>query len=321
MANTTTTEVSSGIAAYYDRSLLVRAVPALVHTRFGQVRDIPKNMSEAIKFRRYGTLTAATTALTEGVTPAGSQLSVTDVTATVALYGDYVTLTDFLQMTTLDPIISETTSVLGEQAGDTLDQICRNVIIAGSTYQYASSATARTEIAAGMVLNGDEVKEAVRTLKGNNAKKITSQVNPSTGYNTSPIRAAYVGIVSEDTEYDLKADPDFVPVEEYASQTTVMEDEIGKLDEVRFVMTTNAKVYASGGAGSIDVHGTLIMGRDYYGISRISGEAMRVIVKPLGSAGSTDPLEQRSTIGWKASFVAKRLNENFAIRVEHAVSS
>ena len=65
----------------------------------------------------------------------------------------------------------------------------------------------------------------------------------------------------------------------------------------------------------------LILASEYYGISRISGEAMKNIVKPLGSAGSADALDQRSTSGWKATFVTTRLNENFCVRIEHAVSS
>ena len=123
MANTTRTQISVEIDAFYDRSLLERAVPSLVHNRFAQVRDIPKNGgSSLIKFRRYGSLTATTTALSEGVTPSGSQLSVTDVTATVLQYGDYVTLTDKVLMETYDPILTETAEILGEQAGDSLDQ-------------------------------------------------------------------------------------------------------------------------------------------------------------------------------------------------------
>lgn len=321
MANTTLTQVSSAVNNFYSRSLLKAARPLLVHTRWAQVKDIPKNNSEAIKFRRYSLLTANTTALSEGVTPSGTQLSITDVSATVAQYGDYVTLTDFLQMTTLDPVLTETADLLGQQAGNSLDQIARDVIIAGSTVQYASTAAARTDITASMKLTRQEIREAVRTLQGNDAMKVTRMVNPSNGFNTSPINAAYIGIITENTLYDLKNETGWVPVEEYASQKDVMEGEVGKMDEVRFVMTTNAKIFSAGGAGSADVHGTLIMGQDYYGISRISGHAMENIVTPLGSAGSADPLKQRSTSGWKATFVAKRLNENFAVRIEHGVSA
>ena len=187
--------------------------------------------------------------------------------------------------------------------------------------QYASSATTRATVTSSMKLTRAEVREAVRTLQSNDAKPITRMVNPSTGFNSSPIGAAYIGIITENTLFDLKNETGWVPVEEYASQSGVTEGEVGKMDNVRFVMTTNGKIASSAGSGSIDEHLTLIMGQDYYGISRISGAAMQNIVKPLGSAGTADPLDQRSTSGWKASFVAKVLNENFAVRIEHAVSS
>ena len=292
----------------------------LVHLKWAQVRDLPKHGSAVIKFRRYSLLTANTTALSEGVTPSGKQLAITDVTATVAQYGDFVTLTDFLQMTTLDPLLTETADLLGQQAGNSLDQICRDVIIAGTTVQYASTATTRATVTSSMKLNRAEIREAVRTLQNNDAMKLTRQVNPATGFNSSPLAACFVGIVTENTLFDLKNETGWIPVQEYASQAGVMEGEVGALDDVRFVMTTNARIFAAAGSGSIDVHGTLILAAEYYAISRISGEALKNIVKPLGSAGTADPLDQRSTSGWKATFVATRLNENFAVRIEHAVS-
>lgn len=293
----------------------------LVHTRWAQTKDIPKGNTDTIKFRRYSLLSAATTALTEGVTPTGSDLSVTDVTGTVAQYGDYVTLTDWVQLTTPDPLLTETADILGQQAGNTIDQLTRDVMVAGSTIQYAGNATARNEITSTMKITRDGIREAVRTLQGNDARKITKMVNPTTGFNTSPLNACFVGIVSENSLFDLKKVEGWVPVEEYASQGSTMEGEVGKVDDVRFVMTTNAKVFASAGSGSIDVHATMILAADYYGTTAISGAAMKNIIKPLGSAGTADPLEQRSTSGWKATHVTIRLNENFAVRYEHAVSS
>ena len=321
MADTTTSIVTAAVNNFYDRSMLKAARPLLVHLRWAQVKDLPKNNSAVIKFRRYSLLSANTTALTEGVTPSGTVLAITDVTATVAQYGDYVTLTDFLQLTTLDPILTETADILGQQAGNSLDQLCRDVIVAGSTVQYASTASSRGTVTASMKLTRQEIREAVRTLQNNDAMKITRMVNPSTGFNTSPLAAGYVGIITENTLYDLKNETGWIPVQEYASQSGIMEGEVGAIDDVRFVMTTNAKIFTSAGSGSIDVHGTMILAAEYYGISRISGAAMKNIVKPLGSAGTADPLDQRSTSGWKATFVATRLNENFAVRVEHAVSS
>lgn len=223
-----------------------------------------------------------------------------------------------MQFSTLDPILTEQADVLGQQAGNSLDQICRDVLVAGTTVQYASSATTTNTVSASMTLTRAEVREAVRTLQGNNAAKITRMVNPSTGFNTSPLNAAYIGIISHNTLYDLKDEAGFIPVEEYANQSNVMEGEVGAMDDVRFVMTTNASTVS----GSLTtVHRTMILAQNYYGITQISGEAMKNIVKPLGSAGTADPLDQRSTSGWKATFVAIRLNENFAVRIEHGVSA
>lgn len=319
--NTTTTQVTAAVNYFYDRTMLKAARPLLLHLNWAQVRNIPRNNTMAIKFRRYTLLSANTTALTEGVTPSGTQLAITDVTGTVSQYGDYVTLTDVLQFSTLDPVLTETADLLGQQSGNSLDQICRDIVIAGTTVQYATGVAGRTSITSSMKINRTEIRKAVRTLQGNNAKKITKMVDPTDGFNTSPINAAYVGIISQNTLYDLKTEVGWVPVEEYSSQGDVMDGEVGKLDDVRFIMTTNAKVFSSGGAGSIDVHGTLILAQDYYAISAVAGEAMKNIIKPLGSAGSADPLDQRATSGWKASFTAIRLNENFALRLEHAVSS
>lgn len=321
MANTTTAEVTPAVNYFYDRRMLQKAMPLLVHLKWAQVRDIPKGSGKSIRFRRYSLLSTATTALTEGVTPAGSQLSITNVNATVAWYGDYVTLTDQLVLTTFDPLLTETAEILGEQAGETLDELCRDIIAAGTTIQYAASATADNEITSSMKISKAEIKEAVRTLKTNKAKRITSQIDPSTGFNTSPIPACYIGIVSQHTTFDLKDIPGFIRVEEYPSSKKAMEGEVGALDEVRFVETPVAYSSASAGAGSIDVYYTIILGQNAYGISRISGNALKNIIKPLGSAGTADPLDQRQTSGWKASFVAKILNENFLVVIHHAVSS
>lgn len=321
MALTGKSQVAN-INSYYDRTLLERAIPLLLHTKFAQIRDIPRNNSDVIKFRKYNSLSAATTPLTEGVTPTGSQLSVTDSNATVLNYGDYVTLTDKLKMETEDPVETEATEVLGEQAALTLDTLARDILVAGTTLQYASTATARNEITAAMKMVVAEVKEAVRTLKNNKAKKITAMVDAQDGYNTSPVDACYIGITGPDTTYDMKADTAWVPIEKYAGalKNGPLPGEVGKLDEVRFIETSEQKIWTNAGAASAEVYATLILGANAYGISRISGEALKTIRKQLGSAGAADPLDQRSTIGWKAAFVAKILQQTFMVRIEHGTS-
>lgn len=327
-AGMTTTSVvtpapsTSPYADFYDRVMLTRAVANFVHQKWAQVRDIPKNAGQTIKFRKYTNLTAATTALTEGTTPAGSVLAITDIVATPLQYGDFVTMSDKVQFSTLDPLLTETAELLGDQAGDTLDQLTRDVIAAGTTIQYAGTNAATTTIKATDVLSAAEAREAVRTLQTNNAKPIMRMVNPADAYGTTPLNACYIGIIHPKTLYDLKSDSAFVPVQKYPNQSDVMEGEVGAIDEVRFVMSTNAKLNATAGSGAtVPVYYTPIFGRDFYGITRISGEALKNIVKPLGSAGTADPLDQRATSGWKATFVAKILNQDFGVIVYHGVTA
>lgn len=324
MSTTTRTQIPAEVNNFYDRTLLERALPLLVHTRWAQVRDIPRNAgTKIIKFRRYGNLTAATTPLTEGITPVGSSLSVTDITATVAQYGDYVTVSDVVTWESQDAVLMEASEILGDQAGDTIDQLCRNVLVAGTSVIYSGTGnTATADVAAGDVITLANLDTAILNLKLANARKMSRQVNASTGYNTSPVPAAFYSIVHPTILNKIKAlavaSGQWIPVQKYSNQSTVLEGEVGAYEDIRFIETTNAKIKTGLGTGGIDVYCTLILADNAYGITRISGEAMKNIVKPLGSAGSADPLDQRATSGWKSTFVAKILNEGFMQRIESA---
>ena len=322
MSNTTTTQVPAEVNNFYDKVLLMRAIPRFVHNRWAQIRDIPQNAgSQVIKFRRYSNLTAATTALSEGITPTGSQLSTTEITATVLQYGDFVTVTDVLDYTSQDAVLTEAAEILGDQAGDTLDILSRAVLNAGTSVIRVNARTSRVTVAAGDVIDVATIRKTVRSLKANKARRITRMVNPSTGIATEPLNASYVGIVHPNITYTLKGLTGFVPVEKYSSQKDIMDGEVGKVDEVRFVETTNAKVFSGEGASGIDVYSTLIFGMDAYGNTRIAGKALQNIVKPLGSGGTADPLNQRATSGWKATFIAVILNNDFLFRLESSAAA
>lgn len=298
--------------------MLTKAKPLLVHTKWAQVRDIPKGAGTSIRFRRYSLLTPSSTPLVEGVTPTLDTLSVTNVDATVQQYGRGFLITDVLSFSTLDPILQEVAEILGENAAATLDLLTAEELATTTTIQYASTATANSEITSSMKITKAEIQEAVRTLKNNKAKKLTSMVDPSTGFNTSPLPATFIGIVHPNTTYDLKNIPGFIRVEEYG-QKSMFEGEVGALDEVRFIETTNAKVYSAAGSGSIDVYGTIILAADAYAVSRISGEAMHNYID--GPGGNSDPLHQRQTSAWKATFVATILNDAFLLSLRHAVTA
>lgn len=321
MNPTTRTEIPNEYESFRDRVLLDRAVPLFLHTRFSQVRDIPGGFgTDTIKFRKFGALAVQTTPLTPGVTPVGKQLSVTDVTAQVQYYGDYVTLIDEVLIESYDPVLTEAADILGEQVGLSVDTIARDLWHAGTNVQYASTATQRSEITTAMVLNNTEVQEAVLTLKLNEARPVTSMVNPSTQYNTTPLKASFIGILHPRTTKNCEADGNWTPVEKYSQQGDKMEGEVGAFPYVRFLETTNAKVFAGEGLGGVDVYSTLIFGQNATAVTRISSMVLQNIVMPLGSGGTTDPLKQRATSGWKLSFVGKILQQIWIIRIEHGVN-
>ncbi len=318
MANMTTRgDITPEVNAFYDKLLLATATPRLVHTRFAQVRNLPaKAGTNTIKFRRYNALAPVTTPLTEGVTPAGSKLGADTITSQIRHYGDYVTVTDVLNTESPDSELTIAARVLGEQSGLSFDHLARAALNAGTNVIYAGGRVNRSSVQAGDVVTLGNIQMAEKVLKDGKARTITSMVNPSTGFNTDPVAPAYIGILHHDIGFTVRNLPGFVPVERYGSQADVMDGEIGKVGVIRFIESTEAQKWESAGAGGTDVYSIVILGADAYGVSHISGYALRNIVKL--QSGASDPLDQRQTSGWKGTFTAKILDENSVVRIECA---
>ena len=306
---TTDTGLSKEMKTFYSDYLIDMAEPNLVHDQFGQKHPIPKNGGKIIEFRKYDSLPKALTPLTEGVTPNGQKLSMSVITSNVQQYGGYIELSDILLLTAIDNNLVQATKLLGSQAGRTLDTITREVLNGGTNVQYAEGqVTARNALVGGQAsgnhyLTVDAVRRAVRFLKVMNAPKING---------------SYVGIIHPDVSYDLMSDPKWVNVKTYSDPDGIYEGEIGKIEGVRFVETSEAKVFEGAGASGVDVYSTLMLGADAYGVTEITGGGLEHIVKQLGSAGTADPLNQRATAGWKATKTAERLVEQYMVRIETA---
>ena len=300
--NLTSSEgLTKEMKTYYSDYLIDNAIPKLVHDQFGQKHPIPKNGGKTIEFRKYSPLPKLTTPISEGVTPDGQSLNMSTIEATVAQYGGYITLSDVLLLTAIDNNLVQATKLLGAQAGSTLDTITREVLNGGTNVIFSGGKSARGDLDASSVLTVDDIKKAVRLLKNQNAE---------------PINGSWVGIIHPDIAYDLTNDPAWKDVKTYSDPSDIYEGEIGKLYGVRFVETTEAKIWAKAGSGSQAVYSTLILGDNAYGVTEISGGGLEHIVKQLGSAGTGDPLNQRATAGWKATKVAERLVENYMVRIE-----
>ena len=307
-ANEVQTTASDGLSAemktFYDMTLIDEAAPALVHDQFGQKRPIPSNGGKTIEFRKFVPLAKALTPLQEGITPDGKSLEVNTVTATVNQYGDYVTMSDMLELTAVDNVIVEALKLLGRQGGATLDTVVRNILHSGTNVTYCpkvgpdgteTEVTSRSDLDETCQLSVKTVQQVVAKLRAQNAPTIQGK---------------YIAIIHPYAAYDLMRDPEWIDAHKYAQPENLYEGEIGEIGGVRFVQTTEAKIYEGG------VFGTLFFGDGAYGTTEIAGGGMETIVKQKGSAGTADPLDQRSSVGWKGLKTAELLIEQYLVRVE-----
>lgn len=300
---------------YYDMNLINEAEANLIHDQFGQKRPIPANGGKTIEFRKFSPLAKATTPITEGVTPDGKSLNVSTITATVNQYGDYITQSDVLELTSIDNTIVEATKLLGSQAGRTLDTIVRNVLVAGTNVSFCPKVAA----------DGSETvvtsRSALDTTSKLTVKTVQKVVAKLRGQNAPTINGKYVAIIHPYVAYDLMRDKEWIDAHKYANPTNLYEGEIGEIAGVRFVQTTEAKVWnddtcPANGDKKHSVFATLFLGDGAYGVTDITGGGLQTIVKQKGSAGTADPLDQRSSVGWKAIKTAELLIPSYLVRVE-----
>lgn len=307
----TTTQTYGNLTAeqktFYDRTLLSRLLPNLTFLKYGQKRPMPKNEGDTINFRRFNSLDVPAASLTEGVTPDGDSLSITAVTATVAQEGNWVRLSDKISMVGIDPVLTESAALMGENAAKTLETRCADVIFKGTSQQFAGGAASASAIAAGKVVNSEEIKKAVRTLRNNNAEPLEG------GY--------YIGFCDPSVAYDLQNDSLWQDISKYNGAENIMKGEIGRIHGVRFILTTMCPTDATTAtAGTL--HKTLIVGKDAYGVVDVNGSSKpEIIIKPTGSAGTEDPLNQRASVGWKAMAVTVRLQELAMVCIQSMASA
>lgn len=307
----TTTQTYGNLTAeqktFYDRTLLSRLLPNLTFLKYGQKRPMPKNEGDTINFRRFNSLDVPAASLTEGVTPDGDNLSITAVTATVAQEGNWVRLSDKISMVGIDPVLTESAALMGENAAKTLETRCADVIFKGTSQQFAGGAASAAAIAAGKVVNSEEIKKAVRTLRNNNAEPLEG------GY--------YIGFCDPSVAYDLQNDSLWQDISKYNGAENIMKGEIGRIHGVRFILTTMCPTDATT-ATSGTLHKTLIVGKDAYGVVDVNGSSKpEIIIKPTGSAGTEDPLNQRASVGWKAMAVTVRLQELAMVCIQSMASA
>ncbi|MBQ8504550.1 MAG: N4-gp56 family major capsid protein [Clostridia bacterium] len=287
---TTSEGLSAENKTFYDKRLLQTAQPNLVHLQFGRKTSIPKNGGKTIEYRMYSSFPKALTPLTEGVTPDGVPMQVAVITKTLEEFGAYTTLTDVLDLTAIDNNILQATEKHGDSMALTLDTIVRNELNTTPNVVYASKdgvqATLRSELTAEHKITYADVAKMATFLKRNN---------------TPTIDGSYIMIIHPDVALDIMTDEKWIDVQKYKNPEKIYDGEIGKLHKFRFIESTEAAVYTGdeGGAGGLAIYSCICLGKEAYDVIDVEGAGAEIIVKPAGSSGTADPINQRSTVGWK----------------------
>jgi len=304
---TTDTGLTTEMKSFYKTQLLQFAEPELLFQRFGKKVPIPQNNGKTIEFRYMNPLPVVTTDLTEGVTPDGNKFSFTPLTETLRQYGYWIGYSDVVKWTTVDPVIAEVTKAEGRQAGKTIDTRVRDVVSAGTNVLYApnyaagayTENVARSTMNASALMTVDLLLQAAAILQGQDAPTIDGE---------------YICIMHPYVACDLKKSKDWQDIQRYVHPEKIYQGEIGSVGNVRVIENTRAKIWAEAGANDLSVYATMVLGADAYAVTDLEGAGLEHIVKPLGAGD--DPLNQRGTIGWKAMNLAKRLIEQYMLRIE-----
>lgn len=312
MALTTTGTLSSTVKPYYEKQFLLRAEENFVYAQLGLPGRIPKGQGKTVVWNRFTNPTAKTTALTEGTDPTPAGLSATLLSATLAQYGNYEQVTDILDLTSIDNVIKSTIDLLAYEGALTIDTVIRDVVAAGGTAIIATAAYSnsagftptRNSINADDVLTVADVRRGVRSNQRMAAKPHTKD--------------RYVAVAHPDVIFDLQGDTNWVNAHVYTEKgiNSVYNGEAGEIYGTRFVSTNMAPVLTNSGSAGTEVYLTHIMGKDFFGVSKLQD-----VETYVDSPSPRSALRLYSDIGWKASFATKVLNDSFAARLETAASA
>jgi len=268
--------------------------------------------SKTVIFRGFNRNALAITPLNEGITPSGSNLSMNSVSAVLSQYGDFTVISDVTEFLYDRSMIKDASDVLAIQSSETIDTLIMNVVGAGTNVVYGDGTVAtRATVTTAMKMTTTLITRAVRFMERNNVEKFGAM--PMIGN-------AYAMVVHPDVVEDIRNDTSFIAAVNYSSPTPSNENrgdlftgELGYWQGVRLVSTTMSPVYAAAGFSSQAIYGSLVYGKGAYAVSEFSG-GLKTYIETEG--GTSDPLHQRSTVGWKWEGVAAILDNNRIVRLE-----
>jgi N4-gp56 family major capsid protein len=293
----------------------------LSHDFGAQRKNIPGNSGTTVKWNRFTPLAVVTTALTDGSTnPAQADMTTTQVSAVMAAFGNWTTVSDLFNLTSLDVGLKEHVEVHGQNCGETLDTIIRNELGGTSSASLGNATTtiavnARTTVGGILstdVIDGATIRKAVRTLKTNKAQRFDN------GY--------FRGIIDVNQSYDLFGNTEWLnSISIYTDPTQLKAGIVGKLHGVEFVETNNGLALTTAANTPFNIttiYSCYVFGKNAYGTVSLDNQpGNKIYVKTPGPQDTSNPLDIYSTVGWKAFFAVKVLNSAWIVRIFSAATA
>ena len=265
---------------------------------FDQAADVQPTQQAmpgtGVTFTIFADIAAATSTLNEVTDVTPTALSDSQVPVTLNEYGNAVVTTAKLRGTAFLDVDSAAANIIGYNAGDSIDQVVREVLAGGTNVVYATGGsttpTSRVTVQAEDIISADDVR------------KVTAQLRAA---NVATFDGSYLGYIHPDVSYDFRSATDAAAWRtpaNYVNPEGIYNGEIGKFESVRFIETPRAKVFtdASNGTsttGSIDVYSTHIMGRQAlakaYSVQDGNGAVPKIV-----RGNVTDYLMRLQPLGW-----------------------
>lgn len=295
-------DITPALRDSYKRVLLDRAKKDLVFMQNADKATIDANSGDHILYRRYEPYPVVTTPITDGVIGAPRKPTYTQPRAELDYYGDYSKITKRTVKTNLEDVTAELMDVHGQQAGETIDTLMREVLYSGASYLNCTNGTGGTP----STLTFADIEAAVKLLRKASAKKFSAMIPGANKFGTTPVNNAYYCYFHTDLRDDIRALDEFAPAYQYASTKGALPTEFGMVDDIRFIETNNGKLVGS-------TYSNFIVGQNSHVAVDLSGANLNIYRHGFGSAGTADPHNMFMTVGWDIAWTGLVSNDTWMI--------
>lgn len=331
-----------------ERQMLKHAMPMKVISSFGMQKELPRNRTDTIVFRRalpidavtsgtpsgYPSVTASSYLLQEGSTPGARTITYQDVQCTVQNYGVLMKLSSKTELTYEDDVPGDMTKLVGEHMTTIEEQIAYGVVRGGTNVVYANGTT---QSGLNTAINLNRLRQCARILELGRAQRVTTKLAPSVNFGTQAVAPSYLVFCHTDCENDVMNLPGFKDVIDYSQQKTVHDREFGAVGQFRFISSPEFRPFLSVGAsvsagtflvnggvgsGNCDSYPYVVVAEEAWGQVALAGQGtIDVTYLPAKQKNHANPMGMFGYVGANFWKTAVRLNENWMLRLECAVTA